>query len=84
MVQCAHGDVVTYPLATVDLKVKGRALTVKAAVSDTLPQLVLLGTDVPDLSELLKAERQEKAHTIRDNYNFLEYLPKCQANLTLA
>ena len=60
-VQCAHGDVVTYPLASVELEVQGRALTVEAAVSDTLPQSVLLGTDVPDLSELLKAERQEKA-----------------------
>ena len=59
-VQCAHGDVVTYPLAKVELEVKGRALTVKAAVSDTLPQSVLLGTDVP---ELLRAERQEKALT---------------------
>ena len=60
-VQCAHGDVVTYPLARVELKVKGRAPTVKAAVSDPLPQLVLLGNDVPDLSELQKAERQEKS-----------------------
>ena len=50
-VQYAHGDVVTYPLAKVELEVEGRALTVKAAVSDTLPQSVLLGTDVPDLSE---------------------------------
>ena len=37
-VQCAHGDVVTYPLAMVELEVEGRALTVKTAVSDTLPQ----------------------------------------------
>ena len=29
-------------------------------MSDTLPQLVLLGIDVPGLSELLKAERHEK------------------------
>ena len=63
-VQCAQGDVVTYPLAKVELEVKGRALTVKAAVSDTLPQSVLLGTDVPDLSELLRPERQEKALTV--------------------
>ena len=33
----------------------------KAAVPYTLPQSALLGTDVPDLSELLKAERHEKA-----------------------
>ena len=30
-------------------------------MSDTLPQSVLLGTDVPDLSELLRTERQGKA-----------------------
>ena len=51
----------TYPLARVELEVEGRALIVEAAVSDTLPQSVLLGTDVPDLSELLKAERWGKA-----------------------
>ena len=60
-VQCAHGDVVTYPLARVELEVEGRVLTVEAAVSDTLSQLVLLGTNVKDLSELLKAERRRKA-----------------------
>ena len=60
-VQCAHGDVVTYPLARVELEVEGRSLTVEAAVSDTLPQSVLLGTDVPDLSELLRTERLGKA-----------------------
>ena len=60
-VQCAHGDVVTYPLARVELEVEGQALTVEAAVSDTLPQSVLLGTDVPDLSELLRTERPGKA-----------------------
>ena len=60
-VQCAYGDVVTYPLARVELEVEGRALTVEAVVSDTLPQSVLLGTDVPYLSELLKAERWGKA-----------------------
>ena len=73
-VQRAHGDVVMYPLARVELEVKGRALTVEAAVSDTLPQSVLLGTDVSDLSELLRTERQGKAlmvvtrsHTQKDN-----------------
>ena len=60
-VQCAHGDVVTYPLARVELEVEGRALIVETAVSNTLPQSVLLRTDVPDLSELLKTERRGKA-----------------------
>ena len=48
-IQCAHGDAVTYPLAGVE-----------AAVSDTLPQSVLLETDVPDLTELLKSKGNEK------------------------
>ena len=30
-------------------------------MSDTLPQSVLLGTNVPDLPELLRTERQGKA-----------------------
>ena len=37
IIQCAHGDVVIYSLARVELEVEGKALTVKAAVSDTLP-----------------------------------------------
>ena len=44
----------TYPLVRVELEVEGRALTMEAAVLDTLLQLVLLGTNVPDLSEWLK------------------------------
>ena len=60
-VQCAHGDVVIYPLARVELEVEGRALIVEAAVPNTLPQSILLGTNIPDLSELLKAERWGKA-----------------------
>ena len=58
--QCAHGDVVTYSLARVEHDLKGRALTVKAAASDTMQQSVLLGTDIPDLSGLLKPERYER------------------------
>ena len=56
-VQCAHGDVVTYPLARVELEVEGQALIVEAVVSDTLSQLVWLGTDVPGLSELRGGEK---------------------------
>ena len=50
---CAHGDTVLYPLAEVDIEVDGRRLTVEAAVSKTLPMDVLLGTDVPELAEML-------------------------------
>ena len=44
-----------------ELEAEGQTLIVEAALSDTLPQSILLGTDVPDLSELLRTERQGKA-----------------------
>ena len=52
-IQCAHGDITTYPVATVEIQVNGKQIVVEAAVSDTLPRSVLLGTDVQELSELL-------------------------------
>ena len=55
-VQCSHGDVVEYPVATVEIRVQGRRVTVEAAVSDKLPHSVLLGTDVPELVSWLKKE----------------------------
>lgn len=48
-IHCVHGDTVLYPLADVNVKVEGHDLTVRAAVSETLPKSVLLGTDVPQL-----------------------------------
>ena len=52
-IRCVHGDTVLYPLADVIIKVEGHDLTVRAAVSETLPMSVLLGTDVPQLGQLL-------------------------------
>ena len=60
-IQCAHGDAVSYPLASVELEVQGNVLTVEAAVSDKLPSSVLLGTDVPNLFELLQSKQDGKA-----------------------
>ena len=48
-VRCAHGDMVVYPLAEVEMELDGAKMMVQAAVSDTLPVSVLLGTDVPEL-----------------------------------
>ena len=45
---CAHDDTVLHPL-----EVGGREVEVEAAISDTLPMSVLLGTDVAELGELL-------------------------------
>ena len=53
-VRCAHGDTVLYQLADVEIKLEGLSLCVKAAVSDGLPVSVLLGTDVPELGQLLQ------------------------------
>ena len=53
-IRCAHGDTVLYPLAKISLEV-----AVEAAVSDTLPMTVLLGTDTPELAELLVGERSK-------------------------
>ena len=41
-----------------EVSVRGRALEVKAAVSDTLPMDVLLGTDVLELGELLGLDNE--------------------------
>ncbi|XP_065901363.1 uncharacterized protein [Dysidea avara] len=54
-VQCAHGDTVVYPLANMELEVHGQAVSVEVVVSEILPQSVLLGTDVPELLNLLRA-----------------------------
>ena len=53
---CVHGDTVLYPLAEIEIDVGGVTVPVKAAVSESLPVLVLLGTDVPELGELLKTD----------------------------
>ena len=58
--RCAHGDVVTYPLATVKLEIEGVALPVTAAVAEKLPVSVLLGTDVPELGKLMNQPPQEQ------------------------
>ena len=60
--RCAHGDTVLYPLAEVTMKVGGVGIQVQAAVSDTLPVSVLLGTDVPELGRLLR-ENPNSVHT---------------------
>jgi len=52
-IRCAHGDTVLYPLAQIHMEVEGRSIEVEAAVSDTLPMGVLLGTDTKELTELL-------------------------------
>ena len=59
-IRCAHGDTVLYPVARVAMAVGGQALEIEAAISDMLPMDVLLGTDVPELGDLLGHEAMDK------------------------
>ena len=62
-IKCAHGDIVLYPLANVDLEVDGRRVSVEAAVSGRLPVDVLLGKDVPEFDQLLGSVEASSAST---------------------
>ena len=53
IIRCAHGDTVLYPVAQLELRVDGVPVCVEAAVSESLLVQVLLGTDVPELHQLL-------------------------------
>ena len=64
IIQCAHGDAIAYPLAAIELEIQGKSVLVNAAVSDTLPQSVLVGTDIPGMLEMLQTRNgteEEKA-----------------------
>ena len=54
-IQCAHGDIVSYPMAEVSMRVGNHPFTVQAAVSDRLPVPVLVGREVPEFDKLLGA-----------------------------
>ena len=57
-IRCAHGDTVMYPITIIDVVVSSIPLQVEAAVSTSLPVSMLLGTDVPELNELLQKSPQ--------------------------
>ena len=56
-IRCAHGDTTSYPLAVVKIAVGGKDIVTTAAVSSTLPASVLLGWDVPELTNLVADEQ---------------------------
>ena len=53
-IHCAHGDIITYPIAEVETEIGGRHYMVEAGVVDGLPVSVILGWDNPDLENLLQ------------------------------
>ena len=59
-IRCAHGDTVLYPLADIELEIDGLPIKVEAVVSETLPGAVLLGRDVPELTQLLGAKDESQ------------------------
>ena len=52
-IRCGHGDTVLYPLADVQLVVEGIPVKMEAAVAESLPVEVILGTDASSMTELL-------------------------------
>ena len=52
-IRCTHGDTTSYPLAVVKITVGGKDIVTTAAVSGTLPASVLLGWDVPELTNFV-------------------------------
>ena len=63
-IRCAHGDTVLYPVALLQVAVGTKIMEVRAAVSETLPVDVLLGTDVPELPNLLRTDYHADAMVV--------------------
>ena len=59
-IRCAHGDVLMYPLAELEIEIGGSMFAIEAGVTDHFPISVLLGKDVPELMQLLKQPRDSK------------------------
>lgn len=57
-IRCAHGDIITYPIAVVEIEIGGRHYAVEAGVVDGLPVSALLGWDNPDLEDLLQQKTE--------------------------
>ena len=82
-IRCAHGDTVLYPLAQVQVKIDGYCLEVEAAVSDTLPTSMLLGTDVPEMVNLLGLTKGTDQMEKRSSNEALMTTTRAQAKLQM-
>ena len=63
-IQCAHGDIKTYPTASVEVEVDGKVYTLKAAVAENLSLQALLGRDVKDLITMIIKEDQKHTQQV--------------------
>lgn len=64
--QCTHGDIITYPVAHLNLEVSSVVLHVRPAVADKLPVAVLLGTDIPELGTSLHIDPKSSGEESED------------------
>ena len=78
-IRCAQGDTVLYPLAEVDLEVESYPIHVEAAISDTIPMPVLLGTDVPELTTLLTGSLEDISSPIQPKGEALAVMARARA-----
>ena len=58
--RCAHGDLLSYPTAEIEILINGKTYIVEAAVSLSLPKPILLGRDCEDLLEMISKREEEK------------------------
>ena len=80
-ITCVHGDTITYPTAQINVSVGSHQdMTVRAAVSKTLPAAVLLGRDVPQLMDLLESESKEHLACSADSTLVLAATTEAQAD----
>ena len=63
-IRCAHGDIITYPIAEVEIEIGGRHYMMEAGVVDGLPVSVILGWDNPDLEDLLQHSTEPKQEAV--------------------
>ncbi len=59
-IRCAQGDSREYPLADIEISLRGEKHNIRAAISDTLPVPVLLGRDVTSLVKILQNEKPDR------------------------
>ena len=80
-IHCAHGDIVSYPMAVAPICIDSEQYTVRVGVSCSLPHSVLLGTDVPgvfchladeDAADVLVVTRAQRLQQEREEALRLE------------
>ena len=82
-IRCAHGDTRLYNLAEVTVQLQGVTMQVEAAVAENLPVDVLLGTDVPELTKLIKSHKHKTGSTLPKQEDVMVVLKRARAKQQL-